>query len=61
MMLCNHPDFDYKHACFDAITAGSRSTARRTPTGSSARANRDAVGGEGIEDLREMKRLGSAA
>jgi predicted TIM-barrel fold metal-dependent hydrolase len=59
MLLCNHPDFDYKHACFGAYnrwiaefcaTAPDRliglgQTAVRTPE-------------EGIADLLEIKALG---
>ncbi len=59
MMLCNHPDFDYKKACFDAYNLwigeycaahpdrliGCGQTAMRSPA-------------EGIEDLRKMKALG---
>ncbi|MDO8431158.1 MAG: amidohydrolase family protein, partial [Candidatus Binatus sp.] len=59
MMLCNHPDFDYKKACFDAYNLwiaeycgahpdrliGCGQTAMRSPE-------------EGIEDLRKMKQLG---
>ncbi len=59
MMLCNHPDFDYKKACFDAYNLwiaeyvaahpdrlfGIGQTAMRSPD-------------EGISDLRRMKELG---
>ncbi|MSQ68741.1 MAG: amidohydrolase [Gammaproteobacteria bacterium] len=59
MVLCNHPDPDYKKACFDAYNLwiteycdphrerllGVGQTAMRTPT-------------EGIKDLQEIKRLG---
>ncbi len=59
MVLCNHPDPDYKKACFDAYNLwiteycdpyrdrllGVGQTAMRTPA-------------EGIRDLREIKRLG---
>jgi predicted TIM-barrel fold metal-dependent hydrolase len=59
MVLCNHPDADYKKACFDAYNLwiteycdphrerllGVGQTAMRTPA-------------EGIADLREIKRLG---
>ena len=59
MLLCNHPDFDYKKACFDAYNLwiseycaahpdrliGQGQTAMRSPE-------------EGIEDLRKMKALG---
>lgn len=59
MMLCNHEDFDYKKACFDAYNRwiaefcgayperllGCGQTAMRSPE-------------EGIEDLRSIKSLG---
>ncbi|HVN90141.1 MAG TPA: amidohydrolase family protein [Candidatus Binataceae bacterium] len=59
MILCNHPDPDYKKACFDAYNLwiadfcaphpdrllGLGQTAMRTPE-------------EGIEDLRKMKAMG---
>ncbi|XOV87236.1 MAG: amidohydrolase family protein [Pseudomonadota bacterium] len=59
MMLCNHPDFDYKKACFDAYNRwiaqycgeypdrllGCGQTAMRSPE-------------EGIEDLKAIKALG---
>jgi predicted TIM-barrel fold metal-dependent hydrolase len=59
MVLCNHPDFDYKKACFDAYNLwiaeycsahpnrlfGMGQTAMRSPE-------------EGIEDLRRIKALG---
>src|SRR5215510_947489 len=59
MMLCNHADFDYKKACFDAYNRwiaqfcsahpdrllGVGQTAMRSPA-------------EGIEDLRAIKALG---
>ncbi len=59
MMLCNHPDFDYKKACFDAYNRwiaeycgsnptrllGCGQTAMRTPE-------------EGAEDLRRIQALG---
>jgi predicted TIM-barrel fold metal-dependent hydrolase len=59
MMLCNHEDFDYKKACFDAYNRwiseycdhrptrllGCGQTAMRTP-------------GEGAADLRAIKALG---
>jgi predicted TIM-barrel fold metal-dependent hydrolase len=59
MVLCNHRDFDYKKACFDAYNRwitefcsahperllGTGQTAMRTPE-------------EGIADLHEIKRLG---
>ncbi|HEY2385669.1 MAG TPA: amidohydrolase family protein [Candidatus Binatia bacterium] len=59
MVLCNHRDFDYKHACFEAYNRwiaeycsahpdrliGVGQTAMRTPE-------------EGIADLRAIKKLG---
>lgn len=59
MMLCNHPDFDYKKACFDAYNRwiaeycaaaparllGCGQTAMRTPE-------------EGVKDLHAIKALG---
>ena len=59
MVLCNHPDFDYKKACFDAYNRwiagycakhperllGCGQTAMRSPE-------------EGIEDLRSIQALG---
>jgi len=59
MMLCNHPDFDYKKACFDAYNRwiadycsyqpqrllGCGQTALRTPQ-------------EGVADLQAIKALG---
>jgi predicted TIM-barrel fold metal-dependent hydrolase len=61
MLLCNHPDADYKKACFDAYNQwlgefvteapdrliGLGQTALRSPA-------------EGIEDLQRMKALGLA-
>ena len=59
MLLCNYPDIDYQHACFDAYNrwiaefcatapdrlVGMGQTAMRTPA-------------EGIADLESMKALG---
>jgi predicted TIM-barrel fold metal-dependent hydrolase len=59
MVLCNHPDFDYKKACFDAYNrwmagycaahperlVGCGQTAMRSPE-------------EGIEDLKAIRALG---
>jgi len=59
MVLCNHPDFDYKKACFDAYNLwiaeysaahpdrlfGMGQTAMRSPA-------------EGIEDLKRIRSLG---
>ena len=61
MLLCNHPDFDYKKACFDAYNRwiteycsahpdrlfGCGQTAMRSPE-------------EGIEDLVAIKQAGLA-
>ncbi len=60
MMLCNHPDFDYKKACFDAYNRWIAEycdrhpdrSARLRPDGRCARPPR------GIEDLRAIKALG---
>ena len=59
MMLCNHPDFDYKHACFDAYNGWIAEYCAAHPDrliGVGQTAMRSVE--EGIEDLREMKRLG---
>ena len=59
MMLCNHPDFDYKHACFDAYNGWIAEYSAAHPDrliGVGQTAMRSVE--EGIEDLREMKRLG---
>ena len=59
MMLCNHPDFDYKKACFDAYNRwiaeycasqpdrllGCGQTTMRTPA-------------EGVEEIKSIKALG---
>ncbi len=59
MMLCSHPDFDYKKACFDAYNRwiaeycdsrpdrllGCGQTAMRTPE-------------EGVQDIKNIKALG---
>jgi uncharacterized protein len=59
MILCNHPDFDYKKACFDAYNlwiteycAGHRD--RLIGIGQTAMRSVD----EGIEDLRKIRALG---
>ena len=59
MMLCNHPDFDYKKACFDAYNLWIAEYCAAHPdrlfgTGQTAMRSVD----EGIEDLRKMKALG---
>jgi predicted TIM-barrel fold metal-dependent hydrolase len=59
MLLCNHQDFDYKKACFDAYNRWiaeycAESPERLIGLGQSTMRSVD----EGIEELREMKRLG---
>ena len=59
MLLCNHPDFDYKKACFDAYNLWIAEYASTHPDrliglGQTAMRSVD----EGIEDLRKMKELG---
>jgi uncharacterized protein len=59
MMLCNHPDFDYKKACFDAYNEWIAEYSAFCPerligVGQTAMRSID----EGIEDLRRMKALG---
>jgi predicted TIM-barrel fold metal-dependent hydrolase len=59
MLLCNHKDYDYKKACFDAYNqwvAGycSAHPDRLIGTGQSAMRSVE----EGIEDLRRIKDLG---
>jgi len=59
MMLCNHPDFDYKKACFDAYNEWIAEYSASCPerligVGQTAMRSVD----EGIEDLRRMKALG---
>src|SRR5580658_1821421 len=59
MMLCNHPDFDYKKACFDAYNlwlAEFCDPHRDRLIGVGQTAMRSVE--EGIEDLRKMKSLG---
>src|SRR5215471_7885678 len=59
MMLCNHPDFDYKKACFDAYNewiAEYSASCRERLIGVGQTAMRSVD--EGIEDLRKMKDLG---
>jgi predicted TIM-barrel fold metal-dependent hydrolase len=59
MMLCNHPDFDYKHACFDAYNGWIAEYCAAHPDrliGVGQTAMRSVE--EGIEDLREIKALG---
>ncbi|HEY6420837.1 MAG TPA: amidohydrolase family protein [Candidatus Binataceae bacterium] len=59
MMLCNHPDYDYKKACFDAYNlwlAEFCAPHRDRLIGIGQTAMRSVE--EGIEDLRKMKSLG---
>jgi predicted TIM-barrel fold metal-dependent hydrolase len=59
MMLCNHPDFDYKHACFDAYNLWLAEYCGAHPDrllGIGQTALRSVE--EGIEDLRRIKALG---
>jgi predicted TIM-barrel fold metal-dependent hydrolase len=59
MVLCNHKDFDYKKACFDAYNRwiaefSSAHPERLLGVGQTALRSPE----EGIADLREIKRLG---
>ena len=59
MLLCNHPDFDYKKACFDAYNLWiaeycSAHPDRLIGTGQTAMRSVE----EGIADLRKIKELG---
>ena len=59
MMLCNHPDYDYKKACFDAYNLWIAEYAGAHPDriigiGQTAMRSVD----EGIDDLRAIKALG---
>lgn len=59
MMLCNHPDFDYKKACFDAYNewiAGYCGAHPDRLIGVGQTAMRSVE--EGIEDLRRIRALG---
>ena len=59
MMLCNHPDFDYKKACFDAYNLLDRRVLRRPPRPADRRrADCDALGGGGDRGPRQIKALG---
>ena len=53
MMLCNHPDFDYKKACFDAYNRWIAEYCARAPRPAARRAGRPRCARceEGIEDL----------
>jgi hypothetical protein len=62
MLLCNHPDADYKHACFQAYNqwmAEYMSVAPDRLLGIGQTALRSVE--EGIEDLESMKALGLKA
>jgi uncharacterized protein len=59
MLLCNHPDFDYKHACFEAYNLWMAEFCETDPDrliGLGQTALRTVE--EGIEDLRKIKDLG---
>jgi predicted TIM-barrel fold metal-dependent hydrolase len=59
MMLCNHPDYDYKKACFDAYNLWIAEYCGAHPDrllGLGQTAMRSVE--EGIEDVRKMKELG---
>ncbi|MBI3628320.1 MAG: amidohydrolase [Candidatus Rokubacteria bacterium] len=59
MMICNHPDFDYKKACFDAYNLWLAEFCSAHPErliGIGQTAMRSVE--EGIEDLRRIKALG---
>src|SRR5712692_6840456 len=59
MMLCNHPDFDFKHACFEAYNGWIGEYASTHPhrlLGIGQTAMRSVE--DGIRDLRRIKALG---
>ena len=59
MLLCNHPDADYKKACFDAYNlwiAEFQAHAPERLVGIGQTALRSVA--EGIEDLQRMEDLG---
>jgi predicted TIM-barrel fold metal-dependent hydrolase len=59
MMLCNHPDYDYKHACFLAYNRWLQSYCAVAPHrlfGLAQTAMRSVA--DGIEDLRRAKEMG---
>jgi len=59
MVLCNHADFDYKHACFEAYNRWIAAYCETSPSrllGCGQTAMRSPS--EGIEDLRRIKALG---
>jgi predicted TIM-barrel fold metal-dependent hydrolase len=59
MMLCNHPDYDYKTACFEAYNRWLQSYCETAPDrlfGQAQTAMRSVE--EGIADLRRAKEMG---
>ena len=59
MVLCNHPDFDYKKACFDAYNRWLQGYCEAAPDrifGIGQTAIRSVE--EGIEDFRRIKEMG---
>src|SRR5215472_6307004 len=59
MLLCNHPDFDYKKACFDAYNRWLQAYCSHAPdrlVGMGQTAMRTVK--EGIEDLERIKAMG---
>jgi predicted TIM-barrel fold metal-dependent hydrolase len=59
MLLCNHPDFDYKHACFAAYNRWLQGFCADSPDrvfGLGQTALRSVE--EGIEDFRRIKEMG---
>ncbi len=59
MLLCNHPDYDYKHACFEAYNLWIAEFCETSPDrliGLGQTALRTIE--EGIEDLQKIKNLG---
>lgn len=59
MMLCNHQDYDYKKACFDAYNRWLQEYCAENPRrliGMAQTAMRSVE--EGIEDLRRIKEMG---
>jgi len=59
MLLCNHPDFDYKKACFDAYNEWIAEYCAAHPDrliGQGQTAMRSVE--EGIQDVRKIKELG---
>jgi len=59
MLLCNHPDFDYKKACFDAYNRWLQAYCAHAPDrliGAAQTAMRTIK--EGIEDLVRIKAMG---